>query len=291
MKAVLAKLNKPLQRRVSSGGKHAKRDSVSSIVSNFTSNARRKDRDRTETSSGYLGSSNVGGATQHSLATLREASQSMASFFTDSSNRVFNPAGHAKSASSNNDRQTGNPRSPTLTNSKELQGENSVSPAPAQHLSATTGDQLDVGIEQAVNSAFRPTKPQQRQSKASKEWNARQLQALMRLPENRRCADCDAAGERTTALWFSFRMVRVHVLKRSISTTDPRWASWNLGIFICIRCSGIHRSLGSHISKVRSTDLDDWSDEQLQNMRDIGNGLARQMWEPPDLPGEMRSSE
>ena len=46
---------------------------------------------------------------------------------------------------------------------------------------------------------------------------------------------------------------------------DPRWASWNLGIFICIRCSGIHRGMGTHISRVKSVDLDAWTDEQLQS--------------------------
>lgn len=44
----------------------------------------------------------------------------------------------------------------------------------------------------------------------------------------------------------------------------PRWASWNLGIFICIRCAGIHRNLGVHISKVKSVNLDQWTQEQVQ---------------------------
>ena len=39
---------------------------------------------------------------------------------------------------------------------------------------------------------------------------------------------------------------------------DPDWASLNLGVLICIECSGIHRNLGSHISRVRSLDLDEW---------------------------------
>lgn len=43
----------------------------------------------------------------------------------------------------------------------------------------------------------------------------------------------------------------------------PRWASWNLGIFLCIRCAGIHRNLGVHISKVRSVNLDTWTPEQV----------------------------
>ena len=31
---------------------------------------------------------------------------------------------------------------------------------------------------------------------------------------------------------------------------NPDWASINLGILLCLECSGVHRSLGVHISKV-----------------------------------------
>jgi stromal membrane-associated protein len=39
---------------------------------------------------------------------------------------------------------------------------------------------------------------------------------------------------------------------------NPRWASWNLGIFICTRCSASHRNMGTHLSKVKSVTLDKW---------------------------------
>ncbi len=44
---------------------------------------------------------------------------------------------------------------------------------------------------------------------------------------------------------------------------EPEWASINLGILICLECSGVHRSLGTHISKVRSLTLDKWDPELL----------------------------
>lgn len=47
-------------------------------------------------------------------------------------------------------------------------------------------------------------------------------------------------------------------------STGPRWASWNLGVFLCIRCAGIHRNLGVHISRVKSVNLDSWTPEQME---------------------------
>ena len=38
----------------------------------------------------------------------------------------------------------------------------------------------------------------------------------------------------------------------------PGWASANIGVVFCIECSGIHRGLGVHISKVKSLSLDKW---------------------------------
>ncbi|KAJ3152683.1 hypothetical protein HDU86_005558 [Geranomyces michiganensis] len=93
--------------------------------------------------------------------------------------------------------------------------------------------------------------------KAAADRNTRILKELMMRPDNRRCADC--------------------------RKKDPRWASWNLGVFFCIRCSGHHRNMGTHISKVKSADLDSWTEEQLQNMARWGNYKAAQYWEH-DLP-------
>ena len=52
---------------------------------------------------------------------------------------------------------------------------------------------------------------------------------------------------------------------------SPTWASLNLGILICIECSGIHRNLGAHISRVRSVELDEWSSEHKAMLQAIGN--------------------
>ena len=64
-----------------------------------------------------------------------------------------------------------------------------------------------------------------------------------------------------------FRILAFQKLSNSCadcSSPNPNWASINNGIFICIECAGIHRSLGVHISIVRSIELVRWDESEIQ---------------------------
>ena len=58
------------------------------------------------------------------------------------------------------------------------------------------------------------------------------------------------------------------------ASTSPDWAVLPYGTLVCIQCSGIHRSLGVHISKVRSISLDTWTVEMAGALAAIGNRAA-----------------
>lgn len=76
----------------------------------------------------------------------------------------------------------------------------------------------------------------------------RRLKDLLTQKDNRNCADCAAP--------------------------DPKWASANIGVFICLKCCGVHRSLGTHISKVLSVTLDEWSEEEIDSMMEVGGNTS-----------------
>jgi hypothetical protein len=95
----------------------------------------------------------------------------------------------------------------------------------------------------------------------SVEDNERHMAALKKLlqrKENSVCADCGLKGP----------------------GARPTWASVNCGVFLCLRCAGIHRSLGTHVSQVRSCSLDMWHFSQLECVACCGgNEEANRYWE------------
>ncbi|XVF43426.1 hypothetical protein PTKIN_Ptkin02bG0039200 [Pterospermum kingtungense] len=85
---------------------------------------------------------------------------------------------------------------------------------------------------------------------------------LREIPGNNVCAECGAP--------------------------EPDWASLNLGILLCIECSGVHRNLGVHISKVRSLTLDVkvWEPSIVKLFCTLGNAYCNSVWEGSLLKNE-----
>ena len=90
-------------------------------------------------------------------------------------------------------------------------------------------------------------------SKARGGGGTRNAMQLLEISGNEVCADCNAEG--------------------------PQWASINFGVTLCIECSGIHRGLGVHVSKVRSITLDTWEPEILKVMAELGNSIVNRILE------------
>ena len=79
------------------------------------------------------------------------------------------------------------------------------------------------------------------------------LEQLLKREENKQCADC--------------------------MSNQPRWASTNFGSFVCLRCSGFHRNLQVHITKVRSVNLDKWPVDDVEMYKHMSNFISNSYWE------------
>ncbi|XP_061543708.1 arf-GAP with coiled-coil, ANK repeat and PH domain-containing protein 3-like isoform X1 [Phycodurus eques] len=105
----------------------------------------------------------------------------------------------------------------------------------------------------SIDSANEPRDRGEKVDKGVRAGGEGLLQRVQNLPGNELCCDCGQSA--------------------------PCWASINLGVLLCIECSGIHRSLGVHCSKVRSLTLDSWEPELLKLMCELGNTVINQIYE------------
>ncbi|XP_010884201.1 arf-GAP with GTPase, ANK repeat and PH domain-containing protein 3 isoform X2 [Esox lucius] len=124
------------------------------------------------------------------------------------------------------------------------------------HFEASTYEERELwvtAIESQILASLQSCESMKNKSRLGSQSDAASIQSIRNVRGNSFCVDCDAA--------------------------NPDWASLNLGALMCIECSGIHRNLGTHLSRVRSLDLDDWPVELCMVMVAVGNALANSVWE------------
>nr|XP_046240023.1 arf-GAP with GTPase, ANK repeat and PH domain-containing protein 1-like [Scatophagus argus] len=112
-------------------------------------------------------------------------------------------------------------------------------------------------IESQILASLQLCESSKNKARKNSQSEAVALQAIRNAKGNNFCVDCDAP--------------------------NPTWASLNLGALICIECSGIHRNLGTHLSRVRSLDLDDLPRELTLVLSAIGNHMVNSIWEARTL--------
>uniref|UniRef100_A0AAR2L3D8 Arf-GAP with GTPase, ANK repeat and PH domain-containing protein 3 n=1 Tax=Pygocentrus nattereri TaxID=42514 RepID=A0AAR2L3D8_PYGNA len=124
------------------------------------------------------------------------------------------------------------------------------------HFEASTYEERELwvqAIESQIFASLQSCESSKNKSRLGSQSDAVAIQSIRNVRGNSFCVDCDSP--------------------------NPDWASLNLGALICIECSGIHRNLGTHLSRVRSLDLDDWPVELSMVMTAIGNAMANSVWE------------
>ncbi|XVF85612.1 hypothetical protein PTKIN_Ptkin17bG0130900 [Pterospermum kingtungense] len=110
----------------------------------------------------------------------------------------------------------------------------------------------------------------------------------VRSPNTLGTLGIDQMGNRVEPVSAVLRGIPGNDVCAECSASEPDWASLNLGILLCIECSGVHRNLGVHISKVRSLTLDVkvWEPIIMELFCALGNVYCNSVWEASLLENE-----